>query len=155
LLPCFRSLCFCNKIEESIEGNQSSCKHFLLLMIKVVFSSLRDVDWSLFWISSSQRQDISFLIHFFLRKGSCTWGEVHLQVFVSSPISFPPFVSPWFCLYSRFPGFCFSNLVNLVEATCFIFVCSCFLELRSTELLMPLSQLVEAKVLCYIVQSQP
>jgi hypothetical protein len=43
----------------------------------------------------------------------------------------------------------------LVEATCFIFVCSCFLELRSTELLMPLSQLVEAKVLCYIVQSQP
>jgi hypothetical protein len=68
-----------------------------------------------------------------LRKGSCTWGEVHLQVFVFSSISFPPFVSPWFCLYSRFPGFCFSNLVNLVEATCFTFVCSCFLELWSTS----------------------
>ncbi len=78
-------------------------------MIKVVFSSLRDVDWSFFWISS--QQDISFLIHFFLCKGSCTSGEVHLQVFVSSSISFPPSVSPWFCLYSRFPGFCFSNLV--------------------------------------------
>jgi hypothetical protein len=43
-------------------------------------------------------------------------------VFVSSSISFPPSVSPWFYLYSRFPGFCFSNLVpgggNMLHIAC-------------------------------------
>jgi hypothetical protein len=34
LVPCFRSLCFRNEIEESIEGNQSSCKHFLEFLLR-------------------------------------------------------------------------------------------------------------------------